>query len=209
MKWALHCPSWLLGDGFQATVQGRKPGRLPELGRWSWQSGGPMQPEFTGQGVRRKRGGARDRTPESCRGSLSDLIRTSLCGNSSRPGKGPPKELGGNPWVHTGPDTVPVSTSQNGNPITTGRGAECPAGSCPTVRNDQHRLGTALGLPNKVYKQDPKGSNCFQVTATPRTELRNVCSSINIPSTQQVKIHNVWHPVKVYQACREAGRSDP
>lgn len=54
------------------------------------------------------------------------------------------------------------------------------------MRNDQHRLGTALGLPNKVYKQDPKGSNCFQVTATPRTELRNVCSSINIPSTQQV-----------------------
>lgn len=45
---------------------------------------------------------------------------------------------------------------------------------------------------------DPKGSMYFQVTKlSPRTQLKDTYSNMDIASIQQGKIHNIWHPISV------------
>lgn len=48
-------------------------------------------------------------------------------------------------------------------------------------------LDATIVLPNKDWRQDPKGSDCVQVH--PRTTLKNSYEKSKVSSTQQGKIH--------------------
>lgn len=43
----------------------------------------------------------------------------------------------------------------------------------------------------------------------PGTKLEKIYRNIKISSTLQSRIHNVWHTVKDYEICKEAGKHSP
>lgn len=70
------------------------------------------------------------------------------------------------------------------------------------------RLNTALDLPSKSKSKIQKDETISKLLC-PRTKFKNIYGNTKIYSSQQGKTHNVWHPIKYYQVCKEAGKYNP
>jgi len=70
--------------------------------------------------------------------------------------------------------------------------------SCLSSGSISHRLNDALGSLDKPSKQDLKGSEYIQgAFLCPRTKPKSIYRNPKISSTQQSKINNVWHAIKI------------
>lgn len=85
-----------------------------------------------------------------------------------------------------------------GNEQSTQKGTDC-------FRSGEKNQPLSKGCSGlKLKKQASKESNCFQETQLhPNTKLKNIQMIAKIFSTQESKIHHVWHPIKNCQACKK------